>query len=81
MIKEENTFFEKFLSGENRPIVEFKETELLYVILSYDEDYLIAYNSSTGSIKYISGNFFTTKVSKDFDVDKNTLFHLLVLSN
>ncbi len=38
--------------------------------LYYDDDYLVAYNSSSDDIKFISGNFFKTKVSNDFNLDK-----------
>lgn len=31
-----------------------------------DDDYLVAYNPATADIKYISGNFFKTRVAADF---------------
>ncbi|WP_316812831.1 hypothetical protein [Pedobacter heparinus] len=37
----------------------------------FDEDYLVAYNERTKSIKFISGNFFKSKIADDFKLDLN----------
>ncbi|QJB34758.1 hypothetical protein HF329_27050 [Chitinophaga oryzae] len=35
----------------------------------FDEDYLVAYDSTTSSIKFISGNFFKSRITQDFELD------------
>lgn len=35
----------------------------------FDENYLVAYNPKNFSIKYISGNFFKSRVAEDFRID------------
>ncbi|MGN7819740.1 hypothetical protein ACTJJB_06390 [Chitinophaga sp. 22536] len=37
----------------------------------FDDDYLIAYNRKNTTIKYISGNFFKSPVTRDFELDIN----------
>lgn len=43
----------------------------------FDENYLVAYNARNSSMKYISGNFFKSRVAEDFDLslENVTSFH------
>ena len=41
--------------------------------LKFDDDYLIALNKEEGKIKFISGNFFKSKIADDFDIDVSNI--------
>jgi hypothetical protein len=38
----------------------------------FDENYLIAVDSNTGTIKFLSGNFFLSPIASDFNLIKNS---------
>lgn len=49
---------------------------------SFDENYLIAYNSKDSTIKYISGNFFKSSIAEDFNLnnsDPSSFYKYLML--
>lgn len=46
-----------------------KELIIPLTSLSYDEDYLIAFDNNTKSLKFLSGNFFKNKISEDFNLN------------
>lgn len=61
-----------FLFNVLKPSFRFEKDTISQFIklgsFSFDEKYLIAYNPSTKDIKFISGNFFLSRISEDFNL-------------